>query len=188
MTASGAISWMPGHGSKLAGWDPGAISPAGWTEAWLVRRVAAAGWLTCEDAQVQSEVIAAGDYGQRGRDAEAGTGSLLVIQLHADAAPAEVGPDVARVFWYPNGQQAAALAIAAELRKVVPWRVDARCADASWKNAQNCLASVGPGSVLVELGFTDGADGRHKLPALAEAMGQAVARGALAWRVTVHGV
>lgn len=174
-----AISWLPGHGSKLKGWDPGAISPAGWNEAWLVRRVAAAAWLACEDAQAQSEIVSAGDYGQRGKDAAAGTGSSLIVQLHADASPAEVGPDVARVFWYPNGSQQAALDVAEELRKVVPWRVEARCADESWKNAQNCLASVGPASILVELGFTDGIEGRYKLPQLTEKMGQALATGAL---------
>lgn len=182
MADSHAISWLPGHGSKLKGWDPGTLSPAGWSEADLVRQVTAAAWLACERAHIPSKVVSAGDYSQRGKDAESGSGSALIVQLHTDAVEADVGPDESRVFWYPGGAERAALDIAAELRKVVPWRVRTICADLSWKNARACLASVGPASVLVELGFADGAAGRVKLPELVEPLGAALAAGAQVWR------
>lgn len=183
MTDARAISWFPGHGSKLDGWDPGALSPAGWTEAWLVRRVAAAAWLACEDAQAQSEIVSAGDYSHRGKDAMAGTGSSLIVQLHADAAPAETGPDITRVFWFPKGNRLAAELTAEELAKVVPWKVEVQEATREkWPNVYFCLGLVAPASILVELGFTDGKLGRVQLPLLTDKLGAALAAGALARR------
>lgn len=176
-----AVSWLPGHGSRLTGWDPGAISPAGWTEAELVRDVAAAAWRTCERCHVPTELVSAGSYAQRGQDADAGAGSRLVVQLHADASPAEQGPDVARVFYWPaTGATipglAPAEAIAQGLRKVLPWPVEVHAATDKWPGPRACLAAVRAVSVLVELGFTDGPRGRLELPGLAARIGEVLGR------------
>lgn len=177
-----AVSWLPGHGMRPTGYDPGAISPAGWTEAELVRDIAAAAWRATEARRIPSEIVSAGSYAQRGQDADAGAGSRLVVQLHADASPAEEGPDVARVFYWPRQSPTSsasrglvpALAIAEALRAVVPWPVLAVEATERWPGPRGCLASVRAVSVLVEVGFTDGRGGRHELPGLAEAIGRAL--------------
>lgn len=170
-----AVSILPGHGNKPGGWDPGAISPAGWAEAELVRDIAAALWRSVQRRRVPAEIVAAGSYGQRGQDADAGTGSRLVVQLHADASPAEIGPDRATVFYYPDSPaKADAVRLASALRSVVPWPVAVEKADERWPGARACLAAVAAPSVLVEVGFTDGRDGRRMLPGLAEAIGRAL--------------
>ena len=178
-----AVSWLPGHGTRPTGWDPGARSPAGWDEAELVRDVAAAAWRAAERRHVATEIVSAGSYAQRGQDADAGTGSRLVVQLHADASPAEVGPDVARVFYWPRQSPtssasrglAPALALAEALRAVVPWPVLVVEATERWPGPRACLAAVRATSVLIELGFTDGVLGRVQLPLLAPAIGEALA-------------
>jgi N-acetylmuramoyl-L-alanine amidase len=182
MTDARSIDWLPGHGTKRKGYDPGALSPCAWTEADLVRKVCAVAWLTCESARVPSNIQAGGDYDERGKRAALG-GSALVVQIHADAVAAETGPDISRVFFYPNSPRAAADLIAAELRTVVPWPVQVFEADgATWGGAHACLGSVAPLSVLVEVGFTDGARGRTQLPLIVDKLGAAIARGALKWR------
>lgn len=172
-----AVSWLPGHGAKPDGWDPGAISPAGWREADLVRDVAMHAWRAAERWRTPTEIVSAGSYAQRGQDADAGAGSRLVVQLHADASPAETGPDVARVFYWPTSLEGAkaAVALAGALRPVLPWPVEVCAAEANtWPNARACLAAVRATSVLIELGFTDGVKGRDLLPGLAQRIGEAL--------------
>lgn len=179
---TGAVSWLPGHGAKPGGWDPGCISPAGWTEADLVRDVAAAAWREAERRRLLTEIVSAGSYGQRGQDADAGAGSRLVVQLHADASPAETGPDVARVFYWPAapGEVATGLApaeaLAQALRAAVPWPVEVHAATEAWPGPRACLAAVRAVSVLVEVGFSDGPSGRRLLPGLAQSIGEALGR------------
>jgi N-acetylmuramoyl-L-alanine amidase len=172
------IALLPGHGSKPDAWDPGARSPAGWDEADLVRRVAASAFVALQLARVPAEIVAAGSYTQRGQDADAGAGASLIVQLHADASAAEIGPDVGRVFYWPRNQGAlvAAKALALELAKALPWPVLVVAADERWPNARACLGAVKGSSVLLELGFTDGPLGRVELPLRVQAMGEAVAR------------
>jgi len=172
------ISLFPGHGSKPEHWDPGALSPEGWQEADLVRDVAAVAWVALQRAHVAAEIVAAGNYAQRGQDADAGAGTSLIVQIHADASPADVGPDVGRVFYYPRNQTGlrAAQALAIELGRVLPWPLQVVAADEKWPNARACLAAVRGSSVLVELGFTDGPLGRVELPRRVQAMGEALAR------------
>lgn len=178
----GAVSWLPGHGRRAGRWDVGCVSPAGWTEAELVRDIAAAAWRTCERRHVPTEIVSAGTYAQRGQDADAGAGSRLVVQLHADASPAETGPDVARVFYWPAapGEVAPGLApaeaLAQALRAVVPWPVEVRAATDAWPGPRACLAAVRAVSVLVEVGFSDGPAGRRLLPGLAQSIGEALGR------------
>lgn len=174
MSVAPAVSWLPGHGLRPEGWDPGATSSEGWTEAELVRDVAAAAWRACERRHVATEIVSAGSYHDRGADAEAGTGARLVVQVHADAGGG--GRDGAQVFYWPGNQegQQAAQRLAQALQGVVPWPVVVRAADTSWRGARACLAAVGPTSVLVEVGFVDGAQGQHQLPRLVEAIGQAL--------------
>lgn len=171
-----AVSWMPGHGMRPTGYDPGAISPAGWSEAELVRDIAAAAWRATEARRIPSEIVSAGSYAQRGQDADAGSGSRLVVQLHADASPVEVGPDVARAFYWPTSGDGAKAArqLAEALERVLPWPVEIRAADASWPGPRSCLAAVRATSVLLELGFTDGVRGRGELPGLAVTIGRAL--------------
>lgn len=174
MSVAPAVSWLPGHGLRPEGWDPGATSPEGWTEAELVRDVAAAAWRECERRHVATEIVSAGSYAQRGQDADAGAGSRLVVQLHADAGGG--GRDGAQVFYWSGNvaghQHAQRLAQA--LQAVVPWPVVVRSADASWTGARACLAAVRPTSVLVEVGFVDGSLGRARLPGMAQGIGRAL--------------
>lgn len=173
-----AVAWLPGHGSRPGGWDPGALSPAGWSEADLVRDVAAAAWRECERLRVPSEIVAAGSYLERGQDAEAGAGAAFIVQLHADASSARVGPDVARVFYWPDNEAGRELAhqLADALEGVVPWPVAVCAAVETWPGPRACPAAVRPTSLVVELGFTDGQRGRVQLPSLAEQIGRALAR------------
>lgn len=177
-----AVSWFPGHGSKPTGWDSGCRSPAGWDEADLVRDIAAVAWRECERRRLVTEIVSGGSYRERGQDADAGAGSRLVVQLHADASSEEVGPDVARVFYYPPapGQVARGLApaeaIARALRAVLPWPVEVYAAGESWKGPRACLEAVRATSVLVEVGFSDGVRGQVELPQLAPAIGRALGR------------
>lgn len=174
MSEQEAVSFFPGHGDKPDGWDPGTRSPRGWTEADLVREVVAAAWLASQRRHIPSEVVSAGSYGLRGLDADAGSGSRLVVQVHVDAG----GADRSTVFFYPNNErgEAAANRIAQELRRVVPWPVVVRAADDGWRDARACLAAVRATSVLVELGFADGPIGQVVLPALAKQLGEALAQ------------
>jgi N-acetylmuramoyl-L-alanine amidase len=177
------ISVMPGHGNRPEGWDTGAISPAGWEEADLVRGVGVLIWRDLQLEHIPAELVAAGSYHQRGEDAEAGAGSSLVVQLHADAVPAEVGPDRSRVFYWPGNVrgQAAAELVAAQLRTSVPWPVTVHEAGGRWPGPRACLAAVGPTSILVELGFTDGIQGRSVLIQSVNTLGAAVANGLIKW-------
>lgn len=171
-----AVAWLPGHGSRPEGWDPGARSPAGWDEADLVRDVAAVAWREAERRHVPTLVVSAGSYGDRGRCADAGIGARLVVQLHADASPAEVGPDVARVFYWPTSAAGRTWAsrLAGALEAVLPWPVAVYAAEGPWTGPRACLAAVRAPSVLIELGFTDGTRGRVELPGLAGAIGRAL--------------
>lgn len=174
------VTWLPGHGWRDGHWDSGAVSPSGWAEADLVRDVVAVAWRECERRHIPTEVASTGTYHQRGEDAEAGLGSTLIVQLHADAVAAEVGPDITRVFYWPESSRGgeAADKIARALDAVVPWDVAVYAADERWPGPRSCLAAVGKtASVLVELGFTDGARGRVELPHLVEKLGVALAVG-----------
>lgn len=173
MTAA-AVSWFPGHGTGPGGWSPGAVSPAGWTEADLVRDIVAAAWRECERRHIASEVVAAGSYAQRGEDAEAGAGAAVVVQVHADSGGR--GADRAGVYYWPGNVagERRARALAEALGTVVPWAVQVYAADAAWPRVRTCLAAVRPTSVLVEVGFVDGALGAARLPGLAAAIGQAL--------------
>lgn len=186
MSGERSIDWLPGHGAKRSGWDIGAPSPCAWIEADLVRKVCSVAWLTCEAARIPSNIQASGDYSERGRRSEMAD-AALVIQLHADAVEGETGPDISRVYFYPGKPRAAADAIAAELRKVVPWPVQVFEAHReTWRGANACLGAVPSPSVLVEVGFTDGARGRTQLPLLVDKIGKAIAEGAIKWRCA-HG-
>lgn len=175
-------SILPGHGNRPGGWDPGARSPAGWDEADLVRDVAAAMWRELQRLRVPAEITAVGSYAERGQDADAGAGTSLIVQIHADASPADVGPDVARVFFWPPlpGHAAPGLppaqALATALAAVVPWPVHVEEASEKWPGPRACLAAVRATSVLLELGFTDGPKGRVELPLRARAIGEALAK------------
>lgn len=182
MSADRAVSILTGHGNKTDGWDVGCTSPKGWQEAELVRDVAAVAWRELQRRRVPAEIIAAGSYHERGQDADAGTGSRLVVQLHADASAAEIGPDRSSVFYWPAepGKVAPGLApaqaIAAALAKVVPWPVHVYEATPAWEGPRACLAAVSAVSVLVELGFSDGRLGRDWLPLHTDALGIALGR------------
>lgn len=180
---TGCVALLPGHGAKPTGWDPGARSPAGWSEAELVRDVTAVAWRELERRRCQVEIVGAGSYAQRGAAADAGPRLDVIVQLHADASPADVGPDVGRVFHWPRNAAGATIAraIAAELGALLPWPVHVVAAEPEWGNARACLAAVRGTSVLVELGFTDGVEGRVVLPDRATDIGLALAR-ALAQR------
>jgi N-acetylmuramoyl-L-alanine amidase len=176
-----AVTLLPGHGNKPEGWDVGAVSPATWEEAELVRDIVAACWRELQRLRVPCKIASAGSYTQRGQDADAGTGSRLVVQFHADASAKETGPDVARVFYWPPlpGAKAPgevpAQTIAQALRGVLPWPVEVYAATADWPGPRACLAAVRATSVLVEVGFTDGRQGRELLPGLAERIGKTIA-------------
>lgn len=172
------VGYLPGHGHRPdrgSNWDPGAVSPDGWSEAALVVDVATTAVATRLKGKLPTALLAAGSYSARGKAAEA-MRCDLVVQLHADASAAETGPDIARVFYWPRNQdgQHAAEDIARRLRSVLPWAVKVMEAGEEWPNARWCLGQVVPTSVLVELGFTDGAKGRVDLPRLATAIGTAL--------------
>jgi len=178
------IGILPGHGSREAGrYDPGTVSPAGWTEADLVRAVAVA--LLAE--LPESRIASSGSYRDRGADLARALPGAPVVQLHADATAAETSPDRATVWTWPGNTRSRHLAdlVRAELASVVPWTV--RILEASstidWHaGARACLAAVAQDAILVEVGYADGAIGRHLLPALAPAIGAAIARGCRAYR------
>lgn len=180
--STGAIALLPGHGNRPGGWDPGARSPAGWDEADLVRQVAAAMFLELQRHHIPTEIVAVGSYAERGQDADAGAGTSLVVQLHIDASPEDVGPDRGSVYYWPSppGHAAPGLppaqALATALAAVVPWPVRVEEAAEKWPGPRACLAAVRATSVLLELGFTDGPRGQVELPRLAETIGKALAR------------
>lgn len=183
-----AISWMPGHGAR-PDWDPGASSPAGWTEADLVADVTAAAWLQTMRRHQLTEIVSAGTYAQRSADAEAGAGSGVLVQVHANAGGQ--GADAAHIFYWCEGPdekgsnpagKAAAERLAQALRNVLPWPVGVHAATAeTWPRPRACLAAVHPTSVLVEVGFVDGTQGRNTLLLLAEPIGRAMADALVDW-------
>lgn len=177
-----AISWMPGHGAR-PNWDPGATSPAGWTEADLVADVVAVAWRQTMRRHRLTEIVSAGTYAQRSADADAGAGSELVVQVHVNADGK--GLDVGHIFYWCDGPgesgpnplgKAAAEQLAQALRKMVPWPVGVHAADKErWPRPRACLAAVHATSVLVEVGFVDGTRGSWYLPTITEGLGRAMA-------------
>lgn len=173
---------LPGHGWRLdqSGrriYDPGTRSPAGWCEADLVRAVAVAAL----GARPGSVLVSEGSYQERGQAAARLVPGAPVIQIHADAVEAEEGPDRATCWVWPGNSRARALAerIAWEVGLVVPWPVAIKEASASidWhQGARSCLAAVEQDSVLCEVGYADGREGRVLLPRLAHDIGVALAR------------
>lgn len=173
-----SVAYLPGHGARDGRWDPGARAPGspqhpgGWIEADFTRAVA----LAAIGASPGSVLVSEGSYSERGHLAATLAPNAPVIQIHADAVADEVGPDRATVFWYPGNAAGEALAnrVATLLRGVLPWPVQVYAAreDVSWhQGARSCLRSVAQTSVLIECGFTDGAEGRVRLPALASLIG-----------------
>jgi len=171
--------FLPGHGARDGRWDPGAVSPLGWIEADFVRAVAMAAIGVRPDDHL---IVSQGSYSERGREGARLRPGAPVVQLHADAVADEVGPDRATVFWWPGNPSGEALARSTveALASVLPWPVKAleARADVSWHaGARSCLQAVAQTSILVELGYTDGVQGRRLLPGLAATAGQALSWG-----------
>jgi len=182
---------LPGHGPRQESehpldrrWDAGCEAPAsptwprGWLEADLVRAIA----MAAAAALPGSVVASVGTYGERGRLGARLLPGAPVLQLHADAVPAEVGPDRATLWTWPTNERAAALAarLERELGQALPWPVVRKVVDPriAWHDGvRSCLASVAQDSVLIESGYSDGLLGRERLPGLAPAIGAAIARG-----------
>lgn len=178
-----------GHGWRGSHFDPGAVSPNGWNEAWLVREVALSVLHHWEDANKQDLrvgfpnlpaplLLSTGSY--TGRCKQIPLGSSLVLQLHADAVAAEVGPDRTTCWYWPQNKRTANIAavLCRELQDVVPWpvKVQEASAEVEWhKNARACLGMMRNPSILLELGYTDGAMGREALPKLVSALGKGIA-------------
>ena len=168
--------FLPGHGARDGRWDPGAVSPLGWLEADFVRAVATAAVGVRPDEHL---VVSQGNYSERGREAARLRPGVPVVQLHADAVADDVGPDRATVFWWPGNPSGEALARSAvvALASVLPWPVrglEAR-SDVAWHaGARSCLRQVAQTSILIECGYTDGAQGRRLLPQLAAPIGVAL--------------
>lgn len=168
--------FLPGHGARDGRWDPGAISPLGWIEADFVRAVAVA---AVGVRPAEHVIVSQGSYSERGREGARLRPGAPVVQLHADAVADEIGPDRATVFWWPQNPSGEALARAAAeaLAPVLPWPVKAleARADVSWHaGARSCLRAVAQTSILIECGYTDGAQGRRLLPGLAAPIGVAL--------------
>lgn len=177
------IGLLPGHGGN----DPGAVSPAGWREADLVRDVAAAARVEALLAGGGPDLVVedgGGTYRERERRAAKRGALRAVVQLHADAVEAEVGPDRATLFYWPGSASGRRLAhvLADALEPVLPWPVLVlEALPGRWGRAHGVLRQHAATAVLVELGFTDGALGRVRLPELVVPLGEALARGAAAW-------
>jgi len=177
------LALLAGHGPREPGrYDPGARAPAcaahpnGWTEADLVRAIGLAAVSVAPGSVLASE----GTYTERGRLLGRLVPGAPVLQLHADAVPAEVGPDRATLWSYPHNAAAALHAerLRTALAQVLPWPVTVRVADPgeAWQaGVLNCLEAVAQDSVLLEVGYSDGALGRELLPRLAPVIGYALA-------------
>lgn len=177
-----AIAILPGHGHKTE-YDPGTVSPAGWAEADVVRAIAVA----CLADLPASRIAGAGSYRDRGAWLARMLPGVPVVQLHADATAAETSPDRATIWTWPGNARSRHLAdlVRAELSAVVPWpvRVLEASATIGWHaNARACLGAVAQDSILIEVGYADGAQGRHLIPGLCPAIGAAIARGVRGYR------
>lgn len=176
-----SLGLLPGHGARQGRWDPGARSPADWVEADFVRAVAMSALGSATSNGVKAAIASEGEYTERGRVLARLVPGAPVVQIHADAVDEETGPDRTTVFYWPTNAAGKALAegIAAQVRLVVPWLVAVTAAkeEVSWHaGARSCLRQIPQTSVLIECGFTDGAQGRTLLPALAANIGKAIVR------------
>lgn len=181
------IGYLAGHGDK-GEYDPGTRSPAGWDEADLVRAVA----VSALAATPGGVLVTRGTYDKRAAEVKRLLPSAPLIQIHADASPKQVGPDRATLWIWPGNDRSRSLAhhILAHLAEVVPWPIHVIEASAtiSWHaSARACLRIVPQDSVLVEVGFADGVQGRLLLPALAHDIGRALAVGTLKYLEENHG-
>lgn len=171
-----ALYIIAGHiGRPLA--DPGAVSPAGWTEAEFVGRVG--GLLAAElgARRLPCVLDMHGGYTDRASRADVGRAGL-VLHLHADAVAAEIGPDISGVYYWPGSArgQVAAESCAAALSGCVPWPTHASAATQDkYPRPRSLLALTHTPALVVELGFTDGAQGRVWLPAHAAELARTLA-------------
>lgn len=106
------VTWLPGPGWRDGHWDSGAVSPAAWAEADLVRDVVAVAWRECERRRIPTEVAPTGTYlasttsSGTALSASAPTHFVVFIRSTASASGAVFGnPRFLAIF----GQQTTAL-------------------------------------------------------------------------------
>jgi N-acetylmuramoyl-L-alanine amidase len=146
----------------------------------LTRRYAAAADKELRRLGIDCILLSDGRYSDRQKRADS-YGCSAYIACHINAGLAGRAGDRSEVYYWPGSEKGQTLAahVTGELAPLCPWPVRALAAETD--RVKGVMAGAKAPALCFEPGFLDGLVGESWLPANAEKLGVALARGIAAW-------